>query len=147
MPKAAFGLREFDSYLVLAPMVGLKVDDTAFPLFLCEAVHEQDGLTLLHTRCQGNQSAMSAYQVCLRNVSERMVVRRASVNTHGYAQGEALAAPLFLCLVGQTTLRLTLAAGLGNSTYAHRAKTPPARSMWLALRGLNRPPILTASVL
>lgn len=61
MPEAAFGFRELDGYLVLAPMVGLDVNNTAFPLFFCEAIHEQDCLTFHHTRCQGNQSPMSAY--------------------------------------------------------------------------------------
>jgi len=138
VPKAAFGVHELDGHLVLAPVVGLNVHDTAFPLFFCEAVHQQNCLALTHTRCQGKQSAVSAYQLRLGDVSERMVVQGASVNAHWYAQGKALAASLFFYLACQTSIRLTLSVGLGNSTCAHLAQTAIGKKYVIHIAGLNR---------
>lgn len=75
-----------------------------------------------------------------------MVVRGASINTHGYAQGEALAAPLFFCLVCQTTVRLTLSAGLGNSTRTDLAQTAIGKKYVVGIAGLKPTPILTTIV-
>jgi len=73
---------------------------------------------------------MSAYQLGLGDVSERMVLRGASVNSHRNAQGKTLAASLFFYLVCQTSFRLTLSARLGNSTRCSSGKTAAGKGLW-----------------
>jgi hypothetical protein len=51
VPEIALFLREFHGYfLFLVPMLGVHVDDPAFPFFLGEAIHEKNHLALLDSR-------------------------------------------------------------------------------------------------
>ena len=61
VPEVALGIHELDAYLALAALLRAHVDDSAFALFLGEAIHHQDSLSALELSVHSQTGAVSVH--------------------------------------------------------------------------------------